>query len=307
MTAQINLGLVWATGGGVTAVSGAKYVEGWLSEKPTFQNFNYMVQGIDQNVLHLAEEGTFDWQADITYAAGAKVKSAGVTYYALSAQAGNAPPNNTYWSLAPVIGLYNAGRRKARKGLSIDSTFQHDTITSYTGQDVTVTSKYPLLAFESLDVVAGDWGLGVLENAICTFKLGDSNNPDARSLDYGENAYRLFHEGHLPDVTEVVNAVEEAAIDSALYARSGGVWVPVTSTVIAEFAPTPLLGAGAGWYNTTDGTLYLDIDDGDTSQWVIACPTLIPNFLADDVDITPIAGMSATNVQDALEELYALI
>lgn len=67
MTDQINLNLLWASGGGATPLTSTKYENGWIAEIPTFQNFNYMLQGLDQNVLHYAESSSFVWEPAISY------------------------------------------------------------------------------------------------------------------------------------------------------------------------------------------------------------------------------------------------
>jgi len=41
--------------------------------------------------------------------------------------------------------------------------------------------------------------------------------------------------------------------------------------VVSDTAPTNT-GAGTGWYNLEDGQTYIDIDDGDSTQWVPANP-----------------------------------
>ena len=108
----------------------------------------------------------------------------------------------------------------------------------------------------------------------------------------------------------MAGAVEETANDGKLYARqtTGGssAWVLVTSTTVGDVPPA-VIGAGAGWYNTLDGQLYIDVDDGDSHQWVPANPTTVPDVIADTVGTNPISGLAATDVQAALEELYALI
>ena len=45
----------------------AKYIQGWISEIPTFQVLNYLQYKIDVTLLALAERGIFEWGSDIQY------------------------------------------------------------------------------------------------------------------------------------------------------------------------------------------------------------------------------------------------
>ena len=66
MTTQDKLSELWAsTGDTGTDVTAIKWGTGWVEEIPSFQNFNYVLQVVDGNILHLAEEGTFDWESGL--------------------------------------------------------------------------------------------------------------------------------------------------------------------------------------------------------------------------------------------------
>jgi len=49
----------------------AKYIQGWLSEIPTFQVLNYLQWKTDATFLALAERGVFEWGSDVSYKKGA--------------------------------------------------------------------------------------------------------------------------------------------------------------------------------------------------------------------------------------------
>lgn len=51
----------------------AKYIQGWVSEIPTFQVLNYLQYKVDTTLLAQAERGIFEWGSDITYVLGSVV------------------------------------------------------------------------------------------------------------------------------------------------------------------------------------------------------------------------------------------
>lgn len=48
----------------------AKYLQGWISEIPTFQVLNYLQYKVDTTLLALAERGVFEWGNDVQYGMG---------------------------------------------------------------------------------------------------------------------------------------------------------------------------------------------------------------------------------------------
>lgn len=51
----------------------AKYIQGWVSEIPTFQVLNYLQYKVDTTLLALAERGVFEWGSDVQYGLGSLV------------------------------------------------------------------------------------------------------------------------------------------------------------------------------------------------------------------------------------------
>jgi hypothetical protein len=84
----------------------------------------------------------------------------------------------------------------------------------------------------------------------------------------------LFHEGHLPTAAEVVGSLVDAPSDGSSYGRESGNWVKVATAVVSDSPPPVSTGEGL-WFNLADGQLYIDINDGDSTQWVIANPPLV--------------------------------
>lgn len=311
MTDQVNLGLVWANTGGTTAVTEAKYVGGWVAEIPTYQNFNYSMQGLDQNILHLAESSSFDWQADINYEAGARVRVGNKMRTCIVANINVDPAtdtNQSYWVQGQMFGG-DLGTLSKSEGVVAE--FNARSISLWEGQDFTAENTIPLVVLKTT-AATDNWAVSNVSGQLAATNLGqgDADGRDIR-LDQG-NSFRIFHESHLPLVTEVPGAVEEAPTDTKLYARQGtsttsGNWIEVTTTTISETPPSPVLGSGKGWYNLVDATLYIDIDDGDSSQWAIAVPPQIPTINASQVPFDPTGtSLVSTNMQDALVELANL-
>ena len=303
MTNQVNLDLVWASGGGSTDPGDTKYQLGWISEIPTYQNFNFVLGSLDGNIKANAEKGNWDYEATITYQPGASVRTAaaGIVYYCHAVTTGNEPTadtNNNYWSTTPIYGVAPTSST-AKRGFELNSVSK--TITTWEGQDVTVANAIPLIAFETSSVSEDNWLLGNLAGDMVVVDAGTVASPDSRNI--AANAYKIFHEGHLPLVSEVVDAVEEAPVDGKSYARTNSAWTEVTSTKVqAQPAPT-IAGAGQGWYNLDDGQLYIDVNDGNSSQWVPANPPQIPISSAIGVAYDDSVSGIGTNVQTALDTI----
>ena len=79
------------------------------------------------------------------------------------------------------------------------------------------------------------------------------------------------------DLDNVLDADLEARITALGISGSGGASVDVSETAPAE--PS----AGNLWLNTTNGRLYIYVDDGDTSQWM---QPAIPSFSGNYNDLT---------------------
>ena len=314
MTDQINLGLIWASGGGVTPVGDVKYADGWVAEIPTYQNFNYMVQGLDQNILHLAEENSFDWQADINYKAGARVNYNGIMMTCNQDNINVEPTVDdtvgSYWVLGVSLGAL-PGALLNSDGVKVEILPRVTDL--YSGNDVTVINRNPMLV---LNTSGGEQNISFGNQAgeAVVSHLGTGGLKDGRDLTKGAgNTFRVFHEGHLPTYDEVVGGVGEAPAGGKLYARKGltatsGEWVEVTSTTVSLEPPEDATGAGRGWYSLEDGQFYLDIWDGDSSQWVPANPPQVMKPPAEDVTYDDaLTSLGVNSVQDAIVALYNLI
>lgn len=307
MTSQVYLDKVWALSGGVTPITPARYEDtGWVTEIPTYQNFNHVLQITTKNLLVMAEQAAWQWQTEISYAVGATVWDSGLRYYCITANSAQNPlldTNENYWTKAPVYG--NITTPIKAQGMTLHEINVRASGTVWSSSDFTIENTSALIQLNTSNVGQKNWLLGNVQGELVAVDTGLVKIADNKAIAPGSaETYRLFHEGHLPNVAEVVNAVPEAPADGKMYARVDNAWTVVTTTIMQEEPAPDVAGLGTGWYNLTDGKYYLDIDDGDTSQWVPANPPQLPVSLASDVEFDNSGtGLSATNVQAALAEL----
>lgn len=316
MTTQTNLDLVWALNAGVGVVDpgDTKYTDGWAVEIPTHQHFNFVLQNNSKNILVGAEQGCYNWQAEISYVPGAKVKASnGILYTNKTAATGVDPTIDTlgnFWIKGKAIGGITPSQIVARQGVLIKEVYPRVGNTTWDCSEITLSGKSTVIQYNTDNAATKSWLLGNISGEMVVVDVGTGSDVIPTGAAYGladANTHRLFHEGHPPTQTEVPGTIPEAPSDGSMYARYNGTWIRVTTTVISIEPPPPVLGNGAGWYNLTDGQFYLDIDDGDSSQWVAPNPPMIAVIEAIDIQYDNTAsGLLATNVQAAIDELAAL-
>mgnify|MGYP003648036906 CR=1 FL=1 len=286
MTVQNDLERVWASTGAVTDPNAANYAQGWLAEIPTFQEFNYVLRNATQNTLSLAERGVFVWQVDIAYRVGAEVDHAGITHTCIIAHTGITPSNDTYWTKGTVLGTL-ASNAMSSHGVLIRDVNTRAGVGSWSGNEITLQNTNAVIAFNIPS--ADNWLLHNVNGEMGVTNVTSAGTPDGRAMSYSSpNTHRLYHEGHPPTQSEVANTIPANPNNSTLYARRGTNWVAVTANVISDTPPDPVTGTGTGWYNLEDGQYYLDIDDGDSSQWVTANPPLIPENVWTEANLNPL-------------------
>lgn len=90
--ARQNIANIWASSGASTNPGASKTNLGWIAEIPTFQNFNWWMNRVDQMLEHLEKNGVAAWSASTTYLVdGLALGSDGVLYQAVISQSGNDP------------------------------------------------------------------------------------------------------------------------------------------------------------------------------------------------------------------------
>jgi len=317
MTTQTNLDLIWAlnAGLGIEDPGDTKYTDGWEIEIPTHEHFNFVLQNATKNLLALAEKGAFDYQAEILYIAGAKVIEAGVLYQCKTAVNGIAPsadPTGQHWAKGTAYGTALANLL-LEHGVLIKDVNPRVSATTWDGNDLTLSNKNAIVQLLTDNAGTKNWLLANISGEMAVVDVDTTVNPDGRNIALAEpETYRLFHEGHPPTQTEVAGTIPDAAgsiaDDGKMYVRRNQAWVAVTTTSVSAEPPPPVLGNGAGWYNLVDGQFYIDINDGDSSQWVSANPPLIPTlpYLSPDVGIQSVSGTQGSAGSDRIANIVSL-
>jgi hypothetical protein len=294
MTTPVGLELIWALSGGVSDPTNAKYELGWVAEKPTYQNFNWVLQNLDKAKLALAESDVWPWQEKIGYQLGAKVIRNGIIYRCVEAHnsvVNNNPQDpaldstNSYWVTGAVFSKTSLAYDflQQEDGVAINEVNDRPATPTclWYGNELTLNNTYSVIALNTLDSSKKNWVFGNVDGEMVVVDVGNTNyHPDPTiplKPSPTNTAYRVYHEGYKPAVGDVHNAVEEAPLDGQTYGRKNGQWVPVTGDHIGTAPPPPSTGSGTKWYNLDDGVLYVDIDDGDSSQWVPGNPPNAPN------------------------------
>ena len=309
MTTPTGLELVWANAGGTTDPGNAKYQLGWVAEIPTFQNFNHVLQALDKAKLSYAEADVYPWQDLIAYAVGAKVERADIRYTCITAHndsAGTDPQDptldttNSYWATGILLSAEANAVLSQEEGLKLDRINKRTSKTVWQGNDTTLNNETAVLALNTPTVADDNFLFANVQGKIVVVNVGNKTIPDGTTSllpAVNTNAHYVFHEGNQPDVSQVTNALVKNPEDGVLYGRRDGNWVKVTSTTISTAPPPPIEGDGSMWYNLDDGTTYVDINDGDSSQWVPSSPPVVTKGIIDDLsqahDVKTLLEMSA--------------
>lgn len=292
MTTPTGLELVWANAGGTTDPGNAKYQLGWVAEIPTFQNFNHVLQTLDKTKLSFAESDIYPWQDKIAYVKGARVLRSTVRYTCITSHNDSAGTNpqdptldttNSYWVTGTLLSAESNAVLSQEEGLKLDRINKRTSKTIWQGNDATLNNESAVLALNTPTVADDNFLFANVQGKIVVVNVGTKVIPDGTTSllpSVNNNAHHVFHEGNQPDVTQVTNGLEKNPEDGVLYGRRDGNWVKVTATSISIAPPPPVAGDGAMWYNLDDGTTYVDIDDGDSSQWVPVSPPVVTGIAA---------------------------
>lgn len=155
-----KLNRIWASNSSVLRrdPGDTKYIQGWISEIPTYQVLNYLQYKIDTTLLALAERGIFEWGADVTYGLGSVVwNESDKTIYIATVAAPNktkAPSANTSQWAASAIQVsrasYDAIVKAINDHIAIVSGNPHgitaDMLNAYTkAQTDAIVQQYQAL------------------------------------------------------------------------------------------------------------------------------------------------------------------
>ena len=253
---QINLNKVWASTGVVTDPGDVKYGTGWVAEIPTYQEFNFLLNSMDSNIQELAKNGVFEWQGDIAYGSSATTIKGGIEYFASRANSNLDPDTDVTkaWGKAPMYGNHPADSSSlVTSGLYL-FTVGTDNLAAWESHGLTIQEGTPLLFLKSSNVATKNFLLGSVDSKVCVVDVGTVAVPDGRALSLaGNDVHPIFHEGNLPNITQVVNGVEEAPTDGYAYARQNSGWLDVSASTFASGTAMVFLQAAApaGWTKST--------------------------------------------------------
>jgi len=312
MTTPTNLNLIWALTGGSTNPGDAKYSTGWEVEIPTYQDFNHVLRSLDEAKLSYAEADVYLWQDLIAYAAGAKVKKGGVTYRCVTSHndsVGSNPQDpsldttNSYWVVGSVFSTLadSYSNLRAVEGLKLDKVQTRPTNDLWNSNDVTINNISNIIALNNDSASYDNLLFGNVRGKLVVINVANLTDPDGRNLISDTSSYNIYHEGNKPTQGDIDGTIPTEPQDGKLYGRRANNWVEVTTTTISEAPPPPVSGNGQSWYNLEDGRLYVDINDGDSSQWVPASPPIIPELVASNIVYEDNENIGKTTVQSALD------
>lgn len=242
MTDQIHLGWSWASSGTTIDPGEANYEMGWVIEIPTYQEMNYVLHKVDNNILALAEKGSFGWDASINYQAGAEVWSNGVKLISKIANTNQDPLGDltqSYWVKAPVFGKA-ADQALPKEGLAL-----HNLVTKYSntwgGTEITLYNQTTLINFAVASSSYVNWLFGNVEGKLVAIDVGNNVSPDTRPISLtDEGVYEVFHKGNPPTIEDVGEGLGENPIDGHQYLRKNSTWV------IQDKATASDIAAGGG-------------------------------------------------------------
>jgi hypothetical protein len=204
MTTQTNLDLVWAAAaGGGDDMGDDKYQLGWVSEIPTYQNFNFVLSNLSKNALVLAEKGSYTWQPEIAYKVGAKVQ--GITdglYYTCAVANVNSAPESSmvdgHWGLGHLYGDdRTAGQEYAiTDGVKICKVNPRNS-GSWGGTDLSIANENAIISMSTNDA-SDNWLFANVGGEPLLINVGNST-PDSRSIELGNSGvYKVYSDDYKP-------------------------------------------------------------------------------------------------------------
>lgn len=263
-----DLNLVWASNGVSTALSPAtKYEDGWVVEIPSFQNFNYVLSGLDTNIKQIATHGALPWQANIDYSQYSEVEHNGVIYTNMQANIpafsgnpesgnfNNDPLGSTLWSQGILKGSFTqtiplVGQNTVTVLPSHGSVFGEVGLTSDTlwgASCITLSNKNAAIAFNTPNSTYSNWVLANVQGTMVIKDVGNTQSPDNSSMLSTEpNVYELIHSGNVGSIGEV-SAIQDTIVKRGASGEASVSWVNVnTDSALNATAVKVLASTGAG-------------------------------------------------------------
>ncbi len=242
MTNPVGLHLVWAASGGVTDPTDIKYQQGWIAEIPTYQNFNFVLQGLDKAKLAYAESDVYPWQDFIAYSTGARVRRNNRIYQCITAHNDSNGSNprdpstdttNSYW----VSGVVFSSKANpfenlhTKEGIKFDEVNTRTSTNLWESNDVTISNNNNVIALNCLGATHDNLLLTNARGILAVVNVGNTTDPDSQSLlpSANANSHAIYHEGNKPTQSDVSGTIPDAPSDGNAHGRKNGNWVVVES------------------------------------------------------------------------------
>ena len=232
MTIQNKLSTIWAINGSVADFGDVnKYGQGWVTEIPFYENFNYVLQNLSKNILVLAEEKGFQWQDDINYKSGAIAIRGDREFYCSLDNINQDPDTdttNSFWRLSQSWG--QAHTYSAKVGAVNNAMFSRNP-DFWLGQDQTIIGSNNSLILFADQTSWGNMLFGVVKGELVTKYVGNVVEPNGSNIlpqpEGGTStnvSHRIYHEGYPPKQEDIVGSIPEAPDDSHNYVRGQKEW-----------------------------------------------------------------------------------
>jgi len=233
MTNPQGLHLIWADTGGVTDPTDTKYQTGWEAEIPTFQNFNYVLQGLDKAKLSYAESDVYPWQDLIAYQAGARVKAGNIIYTCITTHndaAGSNPQDpiadvtNSYW-VAGTVFSSNASAYSnllPKEGVKLDAVNVRTSTELWESNDLTLLNKNSIIALNVEGITYDNLIFGNVRGKLMVYNAANVTDPN--SVDLNADGWSIYHEGNKPTQADVAGTIPDAPADGKAYTRKDNNW-----------------------------------------------------------------------------------
>ena len=247
----LSLNLVWTedNASAVVPVTDTKYKGGWEDEIPTYQHFNYVLQGLDTNIKQIAVHEELPWQVDIEYDEGARVKSNGLCYTNIATNTGGQlgspiignigfepSANPQKWSLAPNYGHmeqtvpgFGTQPVSISKAHGLIAGNLNPTSENLWGSNaITLTNQNAVMGFNVTNQLHDNWLLGNVQGKMVVVNTGTVHTPTGLDITTGGGNYPVHELLHTGNIGSQLSG-EVNALPNTIAQRDGAGQIKATS------------------------------------------------------------------------------
>ena len=237
LPAQHRLDVVWSEDGTRASPTDTKYLNGWVVELPTFENFNDILYGMDNNIKYSATHPAFKWQPNISYNYGARVEHNNRRYESItgideSFGTGsllidnnlNEDPevdynnNGNHWTQGTKFGVieqyqapipsvspggYQEVLMNSTLGIMAGDIHKQPSTNLWSANILTLSNENSLIGLYTKNPNFKNWVVGNVEGELVAIDVGDnvvyptSDDISIDSTSTNVSVNKLFHEGNL--------------------------------------------------------------------------------------------------------------